>query len=59
MKTTTPKQLALELNVTPKRLRAHLRKYHARTLDAKNTTWAIDAKTANACRKAFAAKRAS
>lgn len=52
----TPKQLASELNVSPKTLRGYLRKHHTRNVEAKNTTWSIDAKTANAVRKAFAAK---
>lgn len=55
--TITPKMLALELNISAKTLRGYLRKHHTRNAQAKNTTWAIDAKTANAVRKAFAAKR--
>jgi hypothetical protein len=56
-KTITPKMLALELNISAKTLRGYMRKHHTRAADARNTTWAIDAKTANAVRKAFKAKR--
>lgn len=57
MKTMTPTELAASLNVSPKTLRAYLRRVHTRAADAKNTTWAIDAKTCAAARKHFAAKR--
>ena len=52
-KTITPTELANELNVSPKTLRNHLRKYHTRPVNVKNTDWAIDAKMASAVRKAF------
>lgn len=52
-KTITPTELATELNVSPKTLRGWLRKHHARAAGVKNTSWAIDTKTANAARKAF------
>jgi orotate phosphoribosyltransferase-like protein len=52
-KTITPTELATELNVSPKTLRGWLRKHHTRAAQAKNTSWAIDTKTANAARKAF------
>jgi len=53
----TPTELANELNVSPKTLRAYLRRAHTRHADAKNTTWRIDAKTARAARKHFAAAK--
>jgi hypothetical protein len=56
-KTITPTELATELAMSPKTLRGWLRKHHTRAVNVKNTSWAIDAKTANAARKAFA-KRA-
>jgi predicted site-specific integrase-resolvase len=52
-KTMTPTELALELNVSPKTLRGWLRKHHTRPVNVKNTSWALDAKTCNAARKAF------
>jgi hypothetical protein len=52
-KVITPTELATELNMSPKTLRGWLRKHHARAATAKNTSWGIDAKTANAARKAF------
>lgn len=52
--TITPKALAEELNIDAKRLRGWLRKNHERDLTAKNTTWAIDAETADAARERFA-----
>jgi orotate phosphoribosyltransferase-like protein len=53
-KTMTPNALATELNVSPKTLRAYLRRVHTRDVNAKNTSWAIDVKTCNAARKHFA-----
>lgn len=58
-KTYSPKELADELGISPKVLRAYLRKEHARTADAKNTSWVIPTSVANDCRKAFAKNRAS
>ena len=52
----TPKALAAELNIDPKRLRGWLRKEFARASEAHNTTWAIDEATAEAARKRFAPK---
>ena len=52
-KTMTPTELASELNISPKTLRGWLRKHHTRAVSVKNTSWALDAKTANAARKAF------
>lgn len=53
-KTYTPKELAAELGISPKVLRAYLRKEHSRTADAKNTSWVIPTPVANSARKAFA-----
>ena len=49
----TPKILAEELNVSPKTLRAWLRKNATRELEQKSTAWAIDSKTASRARKHF------
>lgn len=54
--TITPKALAEELGIDPKRLRGYLRANHARALEAKNTTWAIEADVADAARARFAPK---
>jgi phage antirepressor YoqD-like protein len=51
--TIAPKDLAAELGIDPKRLRGWLRANHARVAEAKNTTWAIDATTADAARARF------
>ena len=53
-KTITPTDLATELGISPKTLRGYLRKHHTRAAEAKNTSWALDVKVANAARKAFA-----
>jgi len=52
-KTYTPKELAAEIGIDPKVLRAYLRKAHTRVAEAKNTSWIIDEATATAARKAF------
>lgn len=52
-KTYTPKELAAEIGIDPKVLRAYLRKNHTRELTAKNTSWIIPANVASAARKAF------
>jgi hypothetical protein len=57
-KTYSPKELAAELGVDPKVLRGWLRKEHARTAEAKNTSWVITAKVAADARKAFAKNKA-
>lgn len=57
--TTTPKALAEEIGVSPKVLRAYLRRNHSRADEAKNTSWVIPAKVANAARKAFEKNQAS
>jgi hypothetical protein len=56
MKTMTATELAAACNVNAKTLRAYLRRVHTRDANAKNTTWAIDAKTCAAARKHFAAR---
>lgn len=52
-KTYTPKELAAEIGIDPKVLRAYLRKNHTRSLEAKNTSWIIPAKVALAAKAAF------
>ena len=54
--TITPKALAEELAIDPKRLRSYLRKNHTRANEAKNTSWTLDTETADAARAAFAPK---
>lgn len=56
VKTITPKALAEELGIDPKRLRSYLRANHARANEAKNTSWAITPDVADAAREKFAAK---
>jgi hypothetical protein len=51
--TITPKELAAELNIDPKRLRGWLRQNHTRPAEAKNTTWGIDQEAADAARARF------
>jgi predicted transcriptional regulator len=57
-KTYTPTELAKELGISPKVLRAYLRKEHTRSAEAKNTSWVIPATVATKCRKQFAKNRA-
>jgi len=57
-KTYTATELAKELGISPKVLRAYLRKEFARSADAKNTTWVITAAVAKKARAAFAKNRA-
>ncbi|RPJ55760.1 MAG: hypothetical protein EHM23_25175 [Acidobacteria bacterium] len=55
--TITPKALAEELGIDPKRLRGWLRSSDfARPIEAKNTTWTLDADAADAARARFAPK---
>jgi phage antirepressor YoqD-like protein len=54
--TITPKDLAAELNIDPKRLRGWLRQNHTRPAEAKNTTWGITQEAADAARVRFAPK---
>jgi len=56
MASMTPKQLASELNIDPKRLRGWLRKEHTRALEVKHTSWELDETTVEAARKRFAPK---
>jgi len=53
-KTYTPAQLAEELGISPKVLRAYLRKEHTRAPEAKNTSWVIPATVAAKAKKHFA-----
>jgi hypothetical protein len=52
-KTFRPSELAAEIGVDPKVLRAHLRRNYARPATAKNTTWIIPASVATEVRAAF------
>lgn len=52
-KVMTPTELANELGISPKTLRGWLRKHHTRPVNVKNTSWALDAKTCAAARKAL------
>lgn len=52
----TPKALAEELSIDPKTLRTYLRKAHARTVDAKNTSWTLDEATVKSVREHYASK---
>lgn len=52
-KTYTPKELAEKIGVSPKVLRAYLRRNHTRPSEAKNTSWVIPATVATAAIKAF------
>lgn len=55
--TTTPKALAEELGIDPKRLRGWLRASDfARPGEAKNTTWTLDDAVCDAARARFAPK---
>jgi hypothetical protein len=55
--TTTPKALAEELGIDPKRLRGWLRSSDfARPSEAKNTTWTLDEAAVEAARARFAPK---
>jgi uncharacterized protein YjcR len=58
-KTYTPKDLAEELGVSPKVLRAYLRRNHSRTAEAKNTSWVITEAVAKKARAAFAKNQAT
>jgi hypothetical protein len=54
--TVTPKQLADELSIDPKRLRGFLRMTFARSIEQKNTSWSITPDVADAVRAHFAPK---
>jgi hypothetical protein len=49
-----PNDLAKELGVNPKSLRAYLRKVHTRPNDAKNTSWYLSDAQADDVREHFA-----
>jgi predicted transcriptional regulator len=51
--TTTPKELAEELGVDAKRIRAFLRQDMTRAAEAKNTSWILSAEQADAVRERF------
>ena len=53
-KPVSPKELANELSVDPKRLRAFLRANFARPNEAKNTSWSIGPEAQAAAREHFA-----
>jgi len=57
-KTYSATELAKECGVSPKVLRAYLRKEHTRVAEAKNTTWVIPAAVATKAKKAFAKNKA-
>lgn len=52
-KTYSPKELALEIGVDAKVLRAYLRRNHARPATAKNTSWIVPAAVATKAKEAF------
>jgi predicted site-specific integrase-resolvase len=52
-KTYTPKELAAEIGIDPKVLRAYLRKNHTRPSEAKNTSWIVPADVAAKAKAAF------
>jgi hypothetical protein len=58
-KTYTPGDLAKELGISPKVLRAYLRKEFPRKAEAKNTSWVITTAVAGKARKAFAKNKAN
>jgi hypothetical protein len=53
-KNVTPKALANELGIDPKRLRSYLRANFTRSNEVKNTSWAITPDAAKAAREHFA-----
>lgn len=52
-KSLTPKELAAELKIDPKKLRGYLRKNHTRKSDQHNTSWNISPAVAKAARAHF------
>lgn len=56
---TTPKELAAQLKVDPKRLRAYLRREFPRDAQAKNSSWSLTAPMVNAARKQFTEAKTS
>lgn len=57
-KYTRPEDLANELNISGKLIRAYLRANFTRAAEHKNTAWMLDAKQAAAVRKHFAKRSA-
>lgn len=55
--TMTPKALAEELAIDPKRLRAFLRSQFTRPAEVKNTSWAITPEAIAAAREKFTPKK--
>jgi len=53
--TFTPTELASELGVDPKRVRAYLRANFTRPIEAKNTSWMLSAEVAEAVIEHFTA----
>lgn len=53
-KSYTPKELAADIGIDAKVLRAYLRKFHARPAERKNTSWIIPEDVAKAAREYFA-----
>jgi hypothetical protein len=58
-KTYRPEELATELGVSGKLIRAYLRRNHSRDAKAKNTAWVVPESVAKDVRKAFAKNQAS
>ncbi len=54
----TPKALAEELGIDPKRLRSFLRANFTRVAEAKNTSWGITPEAAKAAKEHFAKSEA-
>lgn len=52
-KSYTPTELANELGVDPKRVRAYLRQEYTRDAEAKNTSWNLSDEVAKAVRARF------
>ena len=55
--TFSPKQLAEELEVDAKRIRAYLRSNFPRVAEAKNTGWMLDSDVADEVREHFIAAK--
>ena len=58
-KTYRPEQLASELGISGKLIRAYLRANFTRKAEAKNTAWVLTAKQAAAVRAHFKKRRSS
>lgn len=55
-KTIRPEELATELGLSGKVVRAHLRRTFPRPVEAKGSTWVLSAEQAKATREHFAKK---